>query len=143
MAADAGIHVVAIARLEDDNLLRSLGVKSIIDSSQPAFEQDLPQVDAILDTVGGGTVQRCVAALKPGGKLVTSVSAQALPAGAIFFYAEVTTARLQTLTTLFDAGRITARVGSILPLSEARQAQRMLAGAPHKPGKIVLQIGCP
>jgi NADPH:quinone reductase-like Zn-dependent oxidoreductase len=143
MAVDAGIHVVAIARLDDEDLLRSLGVKSIIDSSKPAFEQDLPQVDAILDTVGGGTLQRCLAALKRRGKLVTSVSTQPLPAGAIFFYAEVTTARLRTLTTLFDAGRITARVGSILPLSEARQAQRMLAGAPHKSGKIVLQIGHP
>jgi NADPH:quinone reductase-like Zn-dependent oxidoreductase len=59
----------------------------------------------------------------------------------MFFYAEVTTARLQALTTLFDAGRITARVGSILLLSDARQAQLMLAGAPHKSGKIVLQIG--
>jgi hypothetical protein len=65
------------------------------------------------------------------------------PAEAVFFSAEVTTARLQTITTLFDAGRITARVGSVLPLSEARQAQGMLAGAPHKPGKIVLQIGHP
>ena len=143
MAVDAGIRVVAIAHLDDEDLLRSLGVKSIIDSRQPAFERDLPQVDAILDTVGGSTFQRCVAALKPGGKLVTSVSTQPLPAEAIFFYAEVTTARLQTLTTLFDAGRITARVGSILPLSEARQAQRMLAGAPHKSGKIVLEIGYP
>ncbi|MGO9367566.1 MAG: NADP-dependent oxidoreductase, partial [Terriglobales bacterium] len=143
MAVDAGIHVVAIVRLDDEDLLRSLGVgvKSIIDSSKPAFEQSLPQVDAIVDTVGGSTLQRCAAALKPGGKLVTSVSTQPLPAEAIFFYAEVTTTRLQTLTTLFDAGRITARVGSILPLSEARQAQRMLAGAPHKSGKIVLQIG--
>jgi NADPH:quinone reductase-like Zn-dependent oxidoreductase len=44
---------------------------------------------------------------------------------------------------LFDAGRIKARVGSVLPLSEARQAQHMLAGAPHKPGKIVLEIGHP
>jgi hypothetical protein len=65
MAVDAGIHVVAIARLDDEDLLRSLGVKSIIDSSEPAFEQDLPQVDAILDTVGGSTLQRCVAALNP------------------------------------------------------------------------------
>ncbi len=145
IAVDTGIHVVAIAHLNDERLLRSLGVgvKSIIDSSKPAFEQDLPRVDAILDTVGGSTFQRCVAALKPEGKLVTSVSTEPLPAGAIFFYAEVTTARLQTLTTLFDAGKITPRVGSILPLSEARQAQRMLAGAPHEPGKIVLQIGQP
>ena len=143
MAVDAGIHVVAIAHLADQDLLHSLGVKSIIDSSKPAFERDLPQVDVMLDTVGGSTFQRCVAALKPGGKLVTSVSTQPLPAGAIFFYAEVTTARLQMLTPLFEAGRITARVGSVLPLSEARQAQGMIAGAPHKSGKIVLQIGHP
>ena len=143
MALDVGIHVVAIARLNDEDLLRSLGVKSIFDSGKPAFEKDLPQVDAILDTVGGSTFQRCIAALKPGGKLVTSVSAQPLPAEAIFFYAEVNTARLQTITTLFDAGRLKARVGSILPLSGARKAQDMLAGAPHKPGKIVLEIGHP
>ena len=140
MAVNAGILVVAITRLDEQDLLRSLGAQSIIDSSKPAFEQDLPRVDAILDTVGGSILQRCAAALKPGGNLVTSVSTQPLPAGAVFFYAEVTTARLQTLTSLFDAGRIKARVGSILPLSEARQAQAMLAGAPHKPGKIVLQI---
>ena len=58
-------------------------------------------------------------ALNPGGKLVTSVSTQPLPADAVFFYAEVTTARLQTITALFDSGRITARVGTVLPLSEA------------------------
>lgn len=143
MAVDAGIDVVAVAHPDDDDLLKKLGVKSIIDSGKLPFERDLPQVDAIIDTVGGTTVQRCVSALKPGGKLVTSVSTQPLPAEAIFFYAEVTTARLQTLTTLFDAGRITARVGSILPLSKARDAQLMLAGAAHKPGKIVLQIGRP
>jgi NADPH:quinone reductase-like Zn-dependent oxidoreductase len=139
MAVDFGIHVVAIAHLDNEELLRSLGVKSIIDSSQPAFEKNLPQVDVILDTVGGSTLQLCVAALKPGGKLVTSVSSEQLPAEAIFFYAEVTTARLQTLTALFDVGRITTRVGSVLPLSEARLAQTMLEGTPHKPGKIVLE----
>jgi NADPH:quinone reductase-like Zn-dependent oxidoreductase len=143
MAVNTGMHVVAIARFNDQVLLRALGVKSIIDSSKPTFEEDLPQVDIILDTVGGNTLQRCVAALKPGGKLVTAVSTPPPATGAIFFYAEVTTARLQTLTSLFDAGRITARVGSLLPLSEARQAQAMLAGAPHKPGKIVLEIGLP
>jgi len=143
MAVDAGIQVVAIAHSDDADLLGSLGAKSVIDSSKPAFEQELPQVDAILNTVEGTTFERCVAALKPGGKLVTVVSTQPQPTDAVFFYAEVTTARLQMLTTLFDAGRITARVGSILPLSEARQAQYMLAGAPHKSGKIVLQIGQP
>jgi hypothetical protein len=31
----------------------------------------------------------------------------------------------------------------VLPLSEARRAQAMLAGAPHKSGKILLEIGHP
>jgi NADPH:quinone reductase-like Zn-dependent oxidoreductase len=141
MAVDAGIDVVAIAHRDDESLLHTLGVKSTIDSTKLPFEKDLPQVDAIVDTVGGSTFQHCVGALKPEGKLVTSVSTQPLPAGAVFFYAEVTTARLQTIATLFDEGRIKARVGSVLPLFEAREAQEMLAGAPHKSGKIVLQIG--
>jgi NADPH:quinone reductase-like Zn-dependent oxidoreductase len=81
MAVDVGIHVVAIAHAADEALLRSLGAQTILDSSKPAFERDLPQVDAILDTVGGSTFERCVAALKPVGKLVTSVSTQPLPAG--------------------------------------------------------------
>jgi hypothetical protein len=36
-----------------------------------------------------------------------------------------------------------ARVGSVLPLEEARTAHEMLAGAPHKPGKILLRVAAP
>jgi NADPH:quinone reductase-like Zn-dependent oxidoreductase len=143
MAVDAGVRVGAIAHAKNEPLLRSLGAQSIVDSSIPQFEKHLPQVDAILDCVGGSILELCLPALKPGGKLVTIVSS-ALPQRAdvqpIFFYAEVTTARLRTLTTLFEERRITPRVGSILPLEDARTAYQMLAGAPHKPGKIVLQI---
>lgn len=141
MAVNAGMDVVAIARLADREQLLSLGVKSVIDPSEATFEHDMQQVDVILDTVGGSTSERCVAALKPGGKLVTAVSTEPLPVGAIFFYADVTTERLETLTPLFDAGRITTRVGSVLPLPDARQAHYMIAGSPHKRGKIILDIG--
>ena len=141
MAVDAGIHVVAIAHLADQDLLRSLGAKSIIDSSKPAFEQDLPQVDVILDTVGGSTFQRCVAALKPGGKLVTSVSTQPLPAGAIFFYAEVTTARLQTLTPWFEAGRITARVAQSCRFPRRARRRACLRAHHTSPGRSSCRSG--
>ncbi|HEV2115333.1 MAG TPA: zinc-binding dehydrogenase [Terriglobales bacterium] len=57
-----------------------------------------------------------------------------------FFYADVTTARLNILTKLFEEEKLSARVGSILPLQDARTAHYMLAGAPHKPGKIVLEM---
>ena len=144
MAVSAGIVVIAVARAKDQPLLRDLGVETVVDSSRPDFERGLPQVDAILDLVGGTTVERCMAALKSGGKLVTVVTANPAPARADvraeFFYAEVTSARLRVLTEMFERGTITARVGSVLPLEQARRAHEMLDGAPHAPGKIMLEI---
>ena len=141
MALDAGIRGCRRRSLQRRKTASFVGREIHYRLEQARIRAGSSAGGSILDTVGGSTFQRCIAALKPGGKLVTSVLTQPLPAGAVFFYAEVTTARLQTLTQLFDEGRLKARVGSILPLSEARQAQTMLAGAPHKPGKIVLEIG--
>lgn len=144
MALDAGLSVVAVARVRDAQLLHDLDVRIIVDSDAPNFERELPPVDAILDMVGAGTLMRCLAALKPGGKVVSLVSSEPPAHNSdveiLFFYAEATTSRLGKVTALFDDGKISARVGSVLPLAEARQAHLMLAGAPHKPGKIVLQM---
>ena len=144
MALNAGMRVVAVARRQEFELLHSLGVTAIIDPSEDDFRAALPPVDVLLDTVGGTVVQRCMEAVKPGGRLVSVVSADPLPRRAdmqsTFFYAEVTSERLRILNDLFRSGAICARVGSVLPLSEARRAHEMLAGAPHQKGKIVLQV---
>jgi NADPH:quinone reductase-like Zn-dependent oxidoreductase len=58
----------------------------------------------------------------------------------VFFYVDVTAARLNTITELFDSGKLVTNVGTVLPLEEARIAHEMLSGAPHKRGKIVLSI---
>jgi quercetin dioxygenase-like cupin family protein len=56
-----------------------------------------------------------------------------------FFLVEVTTARLDTITDVCDRGKLTARVGTVLPLEQARTAHEML-GAPHSRGQIVLNV---
>jgi NADPH:quinone reductase-like Zn-dependent oxidoreductase len=144
MAAGSGIGVVAVARKKDEQVLRELGAKVIVDSDAPDFARGLPRVDAILDLVGGEMVQRCVGALKENGKLISVVSDQIethrQDVKPVFFYAEVTTARLRKMTEMFEAGKIRARVGSVLPLEEARRAYEMLAGAPHERGKIMLRM---
>ncbi len=142
LALQAGIKVVAVARPHHEILLRTLGADTIID---PAPAETLPPVDAVLDTVGGSAMQQCAAAIKPGGRLISVASMQPPPQRSdvhfAFFYAEVTTERLRKLTALFENGKISARVGSVLPLSQARLAHQMLAGThPRKPGKIVLQF---
>ncbi len=148
MALGAGMRVIAVARSSDPRssdleLLRLYGVQTILDSSAASFENSLPQVDAVLDTVGGDTVQRCSGAVKAGGRLV-SVAAMQLPQRpgmqSVFFYAEVTSERLRNVTDLFERRKISPRVGSVLPLAEARSAHEMLAGAAHKKGKIILQV---
>jgi NADPH:quinone reductase-like Zn-dependent oxidoreductase len=58
---------------------------------------------------------------------------------AVFFLVEVNTARLDKIRELFDAGKLRADVGAVLPLDPARTAHEMLAGAPHARGKIVLK----
>jgi NADPH:quinone reductase-like Zn-dependent oxidoreductase len=56
------------------------------------------------------------------------------------FLVAVTTEGLSRIAGLLDAGRLSTNVGEVLPLAEARLAHEMLAGKPHKPGKIVLVV---
>jgi len=59
---------------------------------------------------------------------------------ASFFLVNVSTAGLTELADLLDSGQLTTNVGEVLPLAEARVAHEMLAGRPHKRGKIVLAV---
>lgn len=144
MAVNSGMTVAAVAHRKDEDLLRELGASAIADSGVPDFVRELPRVDAILDLVGGETLQRSAASLKQGGKLISVVSNEPLSnrkdVEPVFFYAEVTTARLRTLTEMFERGEIAARVGSVLPLADAREGHEMLAGAAHESGKILLRV---
>lgn len=57
-----------------------------------------------------------------------------------FFLVDVTAARLGALSRLFDSRKLSTEVGTVLPIEEARKAHEMLAGAPHKRGKILLTM---
>lgn len=145
LAAHAGARIIAVAREKDFDWVRNLAPGASSEMRSDGVGLPAGTVDVVLDTVGGSLVEQFVPAIRPGGKLVSVVSTQPLPAGSglapVFFYAEVTTDRLDRLNGLFDAGVITPRVGSVLPLAEARLAHEMLAGAPHERGKIVLDVG--
>jgi NADPH:quinone reductase-like Zn-dependent oxidoreductase len=144
LAARAKIHVIAAAGSKDADYVRSLGAETVIDSRAGRFEDSVGRVDAVIDTVGGETRDRSIRTLKSGGILVTVVSADPLPkrsdTRAVFFYVDVTTATLDSISELFDRGNLVTHVGTVLPLEKARTAHEMLAGAPHKPGKIVLSV---
>jgi NADPH:quinone reductase-like Zn-dependent oxidoreductase len=47
---------------------------------------------------------------------------------------------MNNISRLFDRGELVTEVGTVLSLEQVRTAHEMLAGAPHKRGKIVLSV---
>ena len=139
-------EVVATAFSDDVAYVQTLGADRVIDVQTSRFEEVLTDVDVVLDTIGGETQDRSFAVLKPGGVLVSAVAAPirrrllATAYGPCSFSSRFHPRRLEQLAALIEAGELTTSVGDVLPLGEARVAHEMLAGRPHKRGKIVLRV---
>jgi NADPH:quinone reductase-like Zn-dependent oxidoreductase len=146
LAKHAGIHVVATAGPRDIEYVRSLGAETVLNYRTTKFAESVSSVDAVIDTVGGEAKEHAFSRLKPDGILVSVVSPEPEATSrrdgrkAVFFFVDVTTARLNKITELLDSGHLATQVGTVLPLEEARVAHEMLGGAPHSRGKIVLKV---
>jgi NADPH:quinone reductase-like Zn-dependent oxidoreductase len=139
-------EVIATAYTNDLAYVQALGAHQVLDVQESRFEDAVAGIDVVLDTVGGDSQERSFAVLKRGGVLVSVVSTpdqqKAAQHGvrALFFLVDVSSRVLEQIASLIEAGELTTRVGDVLPLSDARIAHEMLAGKPHKPGKIVLRV---
>jgi NADPH:quinone reductase-like Zn-dependent oxidoreductase len=145
-AKRTGALVIATASAENASYVRGLGADGVIDYRATRFDERLKDIDAVLDTVGGETLERSYQVLKPGGILVSSAAepskekATQYGARAFSFLVEVTSERLRTIAELIDLGELRTEVGEVLFLHEARRAHEMLEGVPHRRGKIVIKI---
>lgn len=146
LAKRAGVMVIATVSAKDATYARSLGADGVIDYRARRFEEQVKDMDAVLDTVGGETLDRSYGLLKRGGILVSAATrpsnekAEQHGVRALFFLVAVTTERLRKIAELIDAGKLKTEVGEVLWLNEARQAHEMLEGAPHRRGKIVIKV---
>jgi len=138
-------EVIATVRSGGVEHAHALGADRVIDVQASRFEEVVADVDVVLDTIGGDTLERSFGVLKPGGALISAVAepdqekAARHGVRARFFLVDVSTHRLEELATLIEAGELTTNTGEVLPLAEARIAHEMLAGRPHTRGKIVLR----
>src|SRR5262245_39730784 len=143
-AANGGFQVIAVVGPKDVEYVRTLGARDVVNYRVTNFAEVVRSVDVVIDTVGGDTRERAFGVLKPGGILVTVVSTEFVPARSdvrsAFFYAEVTTARLNAMSRFLESGQVMPQVGSVLPLEDVRTAHEMLAGRPHQRGKIMLHV---
>jgi NADPH:quinone reductase-like Zn-dependent oxidoreductase len=146
LAKRAEAEVIATVYKRDVDYVRTLRADHIIDVQTARFEERVKDVDVVIDTIGGEILDRSFEVLKPGGVLVSSVArpdqdkAARYRVRGVFFLVTVVTAGLTKLADLLGSGQLTTNVGAVLPLTEARLAHAMLAGKPHKRGKIVLAV---
>lgn len=146
LARVTGAEIIGTAFTRDVDYVRILGVNEVIDVRTDRFEERARDLDVVLDTVGGETLDRSFDVLKPGGILVSSAAmpdqdkASQRGVKALFFLVSVTTEGLNKIADLLESGKLATNVGEVLPLAEARLAHEMLAGKPHKRGKIILSV---
>jgi NADPH:quinone reductase-like Zn-dependent oxidoreductase len=147
LARHAGMQIIATAAADDIPLVRDLGAHTAVDFQTQHFEEEVRDVDAVIDLVGGEVQERSFQVLRRGGKLISAVSrpdqnlAQSHGVEAAFFLVQVTSQRLADIAGLIDGGKLKTRVGGVLPLADAREAHLMLEHLrPQPKGKIVLTI---
>jgi len=151
MAAQLGAHVIATARTEDQQYLRSLGAAETIDFTRGDVVEVVRAshpggVDAVLDVVSGpAAIGHIAQALRTGGRLLSTVyasnPAQLAERGitAVNIVRPQGAAVLDRLSRMVEAGTLRVPVQATLPLEAAARAQEMLQHG-HVRGKLVLTI---
>jgi NADPH2:quinone reductase len=143
LATQAGIRVVGSGSAGDLARIEHLGAQAAVDRSADVAARTVAAtgpVDAIIDLVGSAARPSAMAALRPGGRFVTTIHGPlpdglADPPRAISVQANPD--RLGQLARLVAAGTLRVATGAVLALADARQAYQLstTAGA----AKIVLK----
>jgi NADPH2:quinone reductase len=151
LARNVGAIVVAIASQRHWPLLRELGATGFVDRRDGVVEAILDQhpagIDAVIDLVGGGALSRVLPAVRPLGRIATTVAFDGdldlavdrnLTLEGVLVRPDGR--RLRALARLLAAGRLRAIVDQVLPWEAAAEAHARLESG-HGRGKIVLLVG--
>jgi NADPH:quinone reductase-like Zn-dependent oxidoreductase len=143
-----GAHVIGTTSTANVDFVRSLGAETVIDYTSTPFEQVVHDVDLVLETIGGETLQRSMGVVKRGGTLISLLvqpsqeQAEARGIRAMKNTSSLpypSSSLLQTIAQLMDEGRVKTTIARTFPLHEANLAHE-LSQTGHGRGRIVLQI---
>ncbi len=127
---------------------RGFGADEVIDYTAVDFTEAVRDIDLVLDTIGGDTVERSLQVLRPGGHLVTAVAeedkdliARYEAAGLRFsgIAVDPDPVALRGLVALVDQGKLRVHVQETFPFERVADAHRLLDTG-HLRGKLVLTL---
>ncbi|WP_042365244.1 NADP-dependent oxidoreductase [Streptacidiphilus neutrinimicus] len=148
IAKALGAHVITTAGGSKREFVEGLGADEVIDYTTVDFTKAVRDVDVVLDTIGGDTVERSLEVLRPGGHLVTAVAeedkeliARYEAAGMRFsgIAVDPDPVGLRGLVELVEQGRLRVHVQETFPFERVADAHRRLDGG-HLQGKLVLTV---
>lgn len=140
-----GAYVIGTASSKNAEFLKGIGCDEVIDYRNQQFEEIVSNLDVVLDTIGGDTLERSWGVLKPRGFLVTTVAS--IPEGtpqkhgvrAERLMTQADGKELAQIADIIDERKIKPIVTTVLPLADAQKAHEMSESG-HTRGKIVLRI---
>jgi NADPH:quinone reductase-like Zn-dependent oxidoreductase len=139
-----GAYVIGTASARNAEYVKELGADEVIDYTATRFEEVVKDADMVFDLIGGETQERSFKVLKKGGALISIVHPPAAGRDAEYgvkaamIAVQPDAAQLAQFAAWADERRLNALASTILPLSEARQAQE-LSQTGRARGKIILR----
>jgi NADPH:quinone reductase-like Zn-dependent oxidoreductase len=143
LAKAKGAKVLATASTANQAFLKEIGADVAIDYKTQKFEEIAKDVDVVLDSVGGDTLERSYGIVKKGGfivSIVTRVDPKEIEEKGLRGASCLVTPdadELREITKLIEAGKVKPFVGATFPLAQAAEAQKKLESGGTR-GKIVL-----
>lgn len=138
-----GARVIATASSGSADFVRALGADQVFDYRKTRFENVICDVDVVLDTVGGETLDRSWKVLKPGGRVVTIATASGQSSDSrvrdSFMIVRADASQLAQIAWMIDAGELRVFLGQTFDLAEAREAYDRAAHGGIR-GKVALRI---
>lgn len=147
IAKARGAYVLTTATEAKHPLLKAFGADQTIDYTREGhLDQLTGSLDVVLDTVGAGTAEASIPALKSGGRLVTIVDyrSESLPqlaedSGVEYHGMRVVPSAedLHEIVKLIASGELEVELAAVLALEDATIAHKLLE-TQRTTGKIVL-----
>ena len=146
-----GSHVIATGSPRNEQWLRELGAREVIDYTTSRFEDSLTDLDVVIDLIGNTLDQtgtRSLGVLKPGGLLVNiptgswpTLAEDAAAAGvrSSGYRVPADGSTLAVVSRLLESGDVRVFVDQVFDLDRAAEAHAALETG-HTRGKIVLKV---
>ncbi|MET1077072.1 MAG: NADP-dependent oxidoreductase [Pseudomonas sp.] len=169
LAKHLGATVATTTSAANIGLMKSLGADIVIDYQKDAFEKTLRDYDLVLNSLGGDTLKKSLAVLKPGGLLISisgppdlefakraklsgffqlvmrllslGIRRKAKPHGVnySFLFMRASGDQLRQIAALIEAGVIRPVLDKVFPFQATPQALAYVETGRAK-GKVVIEV---